>query len=103
MEYSSKVVSGVVEVGSDLGLFVVDPLVCLFVAMVAKKVLVFYLALALVVVATLVLVYPLVLVGLVVAPLLFLVLVVLSLVVDPLDLLVTLVAYYPQACSARPA
>lgn len=79
-------------VGADLGFPVVDPLVRLFLAMVAPEVLGLRVALALVVVDSVDLVYPLAHLGLVVG-LLLVVLVVLAVVVDSVDLLALLVVH----------
>lgn len=92
-------VATLVAVGAHLGVPVVDPVVCLFLAMVAPPLLGLRLALALVVVDPLGLVYPLAHLGLVVG-ILLVVLVVLVVVVDPVDILAPLVANRHQA---RPA
>lgn len=85
-----------VAMGFDLGIPLVDPVVCLFLAVVAPPLLGLRLALAMVVVDPLGLVYPLAHLGLVVG-ILLVVLVVLAVVVDPVDILAALVADRHQA------
>lgn len=91
-------------VGADLGILMVDPVVCLFLAVVAPPLLGLRLALALVVVDSVAMVYPLAHLGLVVGVLLV-VRLVLAVVVDSVDLLALLVAhrYKTRPSVATPA